>query len=429
MIFSSYRKEHPNKANAWVVGVLGALPLLALVAYSYVVQLRCLDANGEEVQSGSGLYTTDASGSYVDTDAHVLRADDGKYYGCNIYFPMPDSGAFYQSAYFAGPDSAKLYDKNKSVVDGQEVDGIDFAEIKIDGAFTDEKGAMYPLPPQQHDGYAPMDRACVPYQQAPFEIGSHMYTLGYPGVGDDSITFTDGVISGFTGQYGEYVKGSATTAPGSSGGVVIESNTGCFVGFIDSVETDSGGTIAQILSGSFISKFLAGQTGAHTYDPADDTAQGPRALVQSQDIGDISISYPQEWTTSTSTNKAGDSLGYFIASPAQGALDTMKEEMDVWVSAPATSSIAQQVADLYASAKSLDSSAVKSKAIVGDTTVFTVSLLDTSQQYFSEDVYTRISIFRYKDHDYQIESDWAVGDSAPDYKVLFQNIEHSINFR
>jgi hypothetical protein len=214
-----------------------------------VVQLRCLDANGEEVQSGSGLYTTDASGSYVDTDAHVLRADDGKYYGCNIYFPMPDSGAFYQSAYFAGPDSAKLYDKNKSVVDGQEVDGIDFAEIKIDGAFTDEKGAMYPLPPQQHDGYAPMDRACVPYQQAPFEIGSHMYTLGYPGVGDDSITFTDGVISGFTGQYGEYVKGSATTAPGSSGGVVIESNTGCFVGFIDSVETDSGGTIAHLRPG------------------------------------------------------------------------------------------------------------------------------------------------------------------------------------
>jgi serine protease Do len=55
------------------------------------------------------------------------------------------------------------------------------------------------------------------------ELGDLIQILGYPGIGGETITFTEGVVSGFTREQGvegrAYVKTDATIAGGNSGGL------------------------------------------------------------------------------------------------------------------------------------------------------------------------------------------------------------------
>ncbi len=55
------------------------------------------------------------------------------------------------------------------------------------------------------------------------ELGDLLQSLGYPGIGGETITFTEGVVSGFTRERGvdgrAYVKTDATMAGGNSGGL------------------------------------------------------------------------------------------------------------------------------------------------------------------------------------------------------------------
>ncbi|MDB5224705.1 MAG: Peptidase domain protein [Candidatus Adlerbacteria bacterium] len=450
MSVQSFRRESPNAFNA-VLAALGFLPFIIFLILGYiataplsqaqvldmvrhrvlpaVVQLRCMDANGDEVQSGSGIYNTDSEGAYVDTNAHVLRAADGKFYGCNVYFPVPDTGGFYQSAYYAGPGSVVLYDQQQSVVDGETIQGIDYAQLQLDGPLADERGRAYPFPPVQVDGYQPMVRACLPYKGTPLEIGSHMYVLGYPGVGDDSLTFTDGVVSGFTGEHGEFIKGSAVAAPGSSGGVTVESETGCFIGFVTSVESDSGGTITQILSGDFITSFLKHLTGVHTYTPEVTAQQGSAGLTNKVELGNISLAYPSDWSVATSTSKTDGTQALYIRSPYEGALDGMAEEMDVWASPMGSTSIEAQARDMFVSAKAVDPDATKTTSTLEGVDIYTIQLVDNTYAYFPEEINTEISYFRYKDRDYEIEIDWPIGSESHAYKTVFDLIMSSIKFR
>jgi S1-C subfamily serine protease len=58
------------------------------------------------------------------------------------------------------------------------------------------------------------------------ELGDPLTILGYPGIGGDTITLTQGSVSGFTGEegYGDraFIKTSATIAGGNSGGLVAD---------------------------------------------------------------------------------------------------------------------------------------------------------------------------------------------------------------
>jgi len=55
------------------------------------------------------------------------------------------------------------------------------------------------------------------------DIGNHIRILGYPGIGGETITFTDGVVSGFTAErsvgHRAWIKTNATIAGGNSGGL------------------------------------------------------------------------------------------------------------------------------------------------------------------------------------------------------------------
>ncbi len=59
------------------------------------------------------------------------------------------------------------------------------------------------------------------------EIGDHLRVLGYPGIGGETITFTEGAVSGFTSERAvegrAWIKTDATIAGGNSGGMAVNS--------------------------------------------------------------------------------------------------------------------------------------------------------------------------------------------------------------
>src|SRR3990172_308128 len=60
------------------------------------------------------------------------------------------------------------------------------------------------------------------------EIGDDLRILGYPGIGGDTITFTEGAVSGFTSERGvegrAWIKTDATIAGGNSGGMGVNAD-------------------------------------------------------------------------------------------------------------------------------------------------------------------------------------------------------------
>lgn len=65
------------------------------------------------------------------------------------------------------------------------------------------------------------------------QIGDQLRILGYPGIGGDTVTFTRGVVSGFTSQNGvadpSWIKTDATIAGGNSGGAAFD-DAGLLIG-------------------------------------------------------------------------------------------------------------------------------------------------------------------------------------------------------
>jgi S1-C subfamily serine protease len=57
------------------------------------------------------------------------------------------------------------------------------------------------------------------------EIGDHLRVLGYPGIGGETITFTEGAVSGFTSERSvdgrAWIKTDATIVGGNSGGMAV----------------------------------------------------------------------------------------------------------------------------------------------------------------------------------------------------------------
>jgi serine protease Do len=57
------------------------------------------------------------------------------------------------------------------------------------------------------------------------ELGDHLRVLGYPGIGGETITFTEGAVSGFTSERSvegrAWIKTDATIAGGNSGGMAV----------------------------------------------------------------------------------------------------------------------------------------------------------------------------------------------------------------
>jgi serine protease Do len=98
--------------------------------------------------------------------------------------------------------------------------GLDFAVIRI-VSDLDGNPAVVDLP---YVGLGDSDA---------MEIGDHLRILGFPGIGGNTITFTEGTVSGFTQERGidgrAWIKTDATIAGGNSGGMAVD-NAGLLIG-------------------------------------------------------------------------------------------------------------------------------------------------------------------------------------------------------
>ncbi len=173
-----------------------ALPATVAELARSTVQVVLL-SNGQPSCLGSGTFI-DNSGSIL-TNAHVVEPSDGCRYD-TIGIAVTDN---------AGLPPELLYTAGIYAYDPL----LDLAVVRIEGGI---------------DGAAvPEDFPGVPVGDSDqVEIGDELRILGYPGIGGDTITFTNGVVSGFTSQaeVGDrsWIKTDATIAGGNSGGAAFD---------------------------------------------------------------------------------------------------------------------------------------------------------------------------------------------------------------
>lgn len=165
-----------------------------------IVQVTCV--TDTETVTGSGDIQGSASGSWiVYTDLHVLdpNATDQQ---CTIGLPQPPTYT-----------ASEMYPVTITKV-GNDYPNVDFAELT-------------PVNPvEQFQQYSLL--ACTPSQ---INIGDKVTVFGYPADGGNSLTVTDGIVSGIVSTtYGYVYKTSALIDEGNSGGLALDDNSQCGIG-------------------------------------------------------------------------------------------------------------------------------------------------------------------------------------------------------
>jgi Trypsin-like peptidase domain/zinc-ribbon domain len=203
--------------------------LLSEIAPS-IVKIFCLsDAYSETIQQGSGiLYKAAAGNYYVQTNLHVVDTDDGSTSKCAIAI-YPDYSVSYNYLLF-NSQSYKFYNKNLDIA-------FITPQLISDNSHA---GTLNDLARYARDENKSPNCESV-------NIGDHLSILGYPGVGGDTLTITDGIVSGFEFYSGSrYIKTSAKIEHGNSGGIAIK-DSGCVAGIPTFVESGSVESIGRIL--------------------------------------------------------------------------------------------------------------------------------------------------------------------------------------
>jgi S1-C subfamily serine protease len=86
-------------------------------------------------------------------------------------------------------------------------------------------------------------------------LGDPIYIGGYPGIGADTFTFTQGVVSGRVGD--ELIKTSALIDSGTSGGAAFDSG-GTYVGVpTAAAKGEIGGSLGYLIGANVIDRFIA----------------------------------------------------------------------------------------------------------------------------------------------------------------------------
>lgn len=178
---------------------------------SYVYKLACTFRAGtsaEEVAGGSAIVEVDGTGARFVTNEHVLE-DGGDY-----------------------PDSCVLLipgTKTDILVDGEALAIETGRDV---GYGTIHTPGISGIPPAQHCAGKP-------------EIGDGVVILGYPTIGgEESVTATEGIISGFDGKF--YTT-SAKIEKGNSGGAAIDVKRDCLLGLPTLVIAGRIESLARIL--------------------------------------------------------------------------------------------------------------------------------------------------------------------------------------
>ena len=189
-----------------------------------VVRLVCVENTQiDDLQQGSGILFKgdvfgDGSPYYVQTNLHVIETNEEDFSQCIIaIYPDPDNSEDY------------IVYRSKGHVLFRE--GVDLAYLKPLEVEDNRRAGLLSI----------LSLYALEESKAPIcnsvSIGDHISVLGYPGIGGESLTVTDGIVSGFEFRSGErYVKTSAKIDQGNSGGIAIM-DSGCIVGIPTYVKT------------------------------------------------------------------------------------------------------------------------------------------------------------------------------------------------
>jgi S1-C subfamily serine protease len=109
------------------------------------------------------------------------------------------------------------------------------------------------------DKFAALDLSGVREAALALGIGDPIFIAGYPGIGAETFTFTQGVVSGRVGA--ELIKTSALIDSGTSGGAAFDAN-GKFVGVpTAAAQGDIGGSLGYLIAGETVDDFLTAYYG------------------------------------------------------------------------------------------------------------------------------------------------------------------------
>jgi hypothetical protein len=393
-----------------------------------VVQLGCFDKDDKkESIIGTGLYFIDPITRIpsVETNAHVVLSSDHSFYGCNVYFPRPEDGTLYDSLYYT--NNAYIYD---NVISGLStstyVYGLDYAILEL----TPYASTTHPFPPSKKDPYNSIDDMCsISGYPSPL-IGDKVYLLGYPETGADSITITEGIVSGFTGKYNEWLKISASANHGNSGGIVIGSQNGCNYGILTRATFSRGSNLGYVLSPTFIRSFIKDQTTLSPYEITDYVGDVSKLLTQKYSSLNITLKYPDRWIISTTTGK-NNIEDIDIYAPYKSTLDDYTSGLFINpIPDSDNSEMEKKIQLLISYGKKKDPTGYSGEYVVRNgTTFYDFIFKDISENVYGYPVYIYGSIFRYKNVRYIIYGNYKIDDESDLYKTLIKGIIDSIELK
>jgi hypothetical protein len=194
------------------------------------------DDNGDLYDSGSGT-VLDAERGIILTNYHVLGdIDTGELYNVD--------GLAYIAVNPTGQRGAPVIKYIARLVEGTP--DLDLAVLRITGLANDESAEL-----PKNLGLVSVDRG----NSDDLLPGDPLAVIGFPGLGGSTVTFTDGVVSGFLdedddGVY-EWIKTDTEVNPGNSGGLAIDQQ-GDFIGVptAEYSRTDLAGKISLIRPGT-----------------------------------------------------------------------------------------------------------------------------------------------------------------------------------
>jgi len=200
------------------------------VPISSVVQLFCTqNPNGvpdlNNAASGSGTFVTNGSGLIV-TNSHVVKDDSNS--TCAVF--MRDTR-----------------NSTKPIILFADVLAVavnsDAAFLQPNYFMTDEQGnwtdGLVEIPDNYN--YPRKSQSC---NESDIKIGAKLVVVGYPAVGGRTVTLTEGIVSGFDG---DYIKTSAKIEQGGSGGGAFLIPSGCWIGIPTSSAVGELESLGRIL--------------------------------------------------------------------------------------------------------------------------------------------------------------------------------------
>ena len=224
-------QEQKQVVNPSVVEKLKNIDIETIIPA--IVKLKCYFSDDvEPSQIGSGVIVGSREGDdqgkiindTIATAGHLLINEDfERTKGCDVYISSY-GGDRIEKRFYAVPFINYL--DNKIVdSDGNDVaDGLDYALLQINGFKRDDIPRYSFIPPQDIKNiYEITEKFCQ--NDRKLKIGEKVYALGYPEIGGETITVTDGILSGFY-KFGH--KLNVALDGGSSGGAIITED-GCFI--------------------------------------------------------------------------------------------------------------------------------------------------------------------------------------------------------